>query len=91
MVQYEDDHGEVLPYTSSKNENFSGDQGRQSLCYLLRCAECCKKWSDLEIGEGNTSYISINYQQYALILPLLYSVYWILHVSAVTCHHHGDS
>jgi hypothetical protein len=28
-------------------------------------------------------------QQYALIVPLLYSTYWLLHVSAVAYHHHG--
>jgi hypothetical protein len=26
-------------------------------------------------------------QHYALIVPLLYSTYWLLHVSAVFCHH----
>jgi hypothetical protein len=30
---------------------------------------------------------SRNNQHYALILPLLYSVYWLLYVSAVVCHH----
>jgi hypothetical protein len=34
---------------------------------------------------------SINDQQYALIVPLLYSIYWLLHVSAVACHHQGAS
>jgi hypothetical protein len=24
-------------------------------------------------------------------IPLLYSMYWLLHVSAVACHHQGDS
>jgi hypothetical protein len=28
-------------------------------------------------------------QQYALIVPLLCSMYWLLHVSAVACHHQG--
>jgi 5-formyltetrahydrofolate cyclo-ligase len=28
-------------------------------------------------------------QQYALIVPLLYSTCWLLHVSAVACHHQG--
>jgi hypothetical protein len=28
-------------------------------------------------------------QQYALIVSLLYSTYWLLHVSAVACHHQG--
>jgi hypothetical protein len=28
-------------------------------------------------------------QQYALIVPLLYSKYWLLHVSAVAYHHQG--
>jgi hypothetical protein len=28
-------------------------------------------------------------QQYALIVPLLYSTYWLLHVLAVACHHQG--
>jgi hypothetical protein len=28
-------------------------------------------------------------QQYALIVPLLYSTYWLLHVSAVACLHQG--
>jgi hypothetical protein len=28
-------------------------------------------------------------QQYALISPLLYSIYWFQHVSAVACHHQG--
>jgi hypothetical protein len=32
-----------------------------------------------------------NNQQYALIVPLLYSIYWHLHVSAVACHHQGAS
>jgi hypothetical protein len=26
-------------------------------------------------------------QQYVLIVPLLYSTHWLLHVSAVACHH----
>jgi hypothetical protein len=26
-------------------------------------------------------------QQYALVVPLLYSINWLLHVSAVVCHH----
>jgi hypothetical protein len=30
-------------------------------------------------------------QHYALIVPLLYSTYWLLHVSAVVCHHQGAS
>jgi hypothetical protein len=34
---------------------------------------------------------SRNDQQYALIVPLLYSIYWLLHVSAVACHHQGAS
>jgi hypothetical protein len=34
---------------------------------------------------------SRNDQQYALILPLLYSVYWLLHVSAVACNQQGAS
>jgi hypothetical protein len=34
---------------------------------------------------------SINDQKYALIVPTLYSVYWLLHVSAVACHHQGAS
>jgi hypothetical protein len=32
-----------------------------------------------------------NDQQYALICNTLYSMYWLLHVSAVACHHHGAS
>jgi hypothetical protein len=28
-------------------------------------------------------------KQYALIVPLLYSTYWLLHVSAIACHHQG--
>jgi hypothetical protein len=28
-------------------------------------------------------------QQYALIVPLFYSTCWLLHVSAVACHHQG--
>jgi hypothetical protein len=28
-------------------------------------------------------------QQYALTVPLLYSTCWLLHVSAVACHHQG--
>jgi hypothetical protein len=28
-------------------------------------------------------------KQHALIVPLLYSTYWLLHVSAVACHHQG--
>jgi hypothetical protein len=32
---------------------------------------------------------SRNGQKYALIVPLLYSIYWLLHVSAVACHHQG--
>jgi hypothetical protein len=34
---------------------------------------------------------SRNDQHYALILPLLYSMYWLLHVSAVAYHHQGAS
>jgi hypothetical protein len=32
-----------------------------------------------------------NDQKYALILPFLYSIHWLLHVSAVACHHQGAS
>jgi hypothetical protein len=32
-----------------------------------------------------------NDQQYALTVPLLYSIYWLLHVSVVACHHQGAS
>jgi hypothetical protein len=32
-----------------------------------------------------------NDQQYALICNTLYSMYWLLHVSAVACHHQGAS
>jgi hypothetical protein len=28
-------------------------------------------------------------QQCALIVPFLYSMYWLLHVSAAACHHQG--
>jgi hypothetical protein len=31
----------------------------------------------------------INDQQYALTGNTLYSMYWLLHVSAVACHHQG--
>jgi hypothetical protein len=34
---------------------------------------------------------SRNDQKYALIVPLLYSIYWLLHVSAVGRHHQGAS
>jgi hypothetical protein len=34
---------------------------------------------------------SRNDQQYALILLLLYCIYWLLHLSAVACHHQGAS
>jgi hypothetical protein len=34
---------------------------------------------------------SWNDQQYALIVPLLYSTYWLLHVSEVACHHQKAS
>jgi hypothetical protein len=42
-----------------------------------------------ECGKSNTVNISRNDQQYALIVPLLYSIHWLLHVSAVACHHQG--
>jgi hypothetical protein len=38
-----------------------------------------------------TMQCSRNDQQYALIVPLLYSIYWLLHVLAVACHHQGAS
>jgi hypothetical protein len=28
-------------------------------------------------------------QQYAPIIPLLYAMYWLLHVLAAACHHQG--
>jgi hypothetical protein len=34
---------------------------------------------------------SRNNQHYAPIVPFLYSIYWLLHVSAVVCHHQGAS
>jgi hypothetical protein len=34
---------------------------------------------------------SRNDQQYALIVPILYYIYWLLHVSAVACNHQGAS
>jgi hypothetical protein len=30
-------------------------------------------------------------QQRALVVPLVYSTYWLLHVSAVVCRHQGAS
>jgi hypothetical protein len=39
--------------------------------------------------EGKRSVGSRNDQQYALTVPLLYSIYWLLHVSAVACHPQG--
>jgi hypothetical protein len=32
-----------------------------------------------------------NYQQYPLIVQTLYSIYWLLHVSAVACNYQGAS
>jgi hypothetical protein len=32
-----------------------------------------------------------NDQQYALICNTIYFMYWLLHVSAVACHHQGAS
>jgi hypothetical protein len=43
-------------------------------CLLLR----------VMMGAGNR-----NNQHYSLTVPLLYSIYWLLHVSAVACHHQG--
>jgi hypothetical protein len=34
---------------------------------------------------------SRNDQQYELVVPLLYSIYWLLHVSVVGCHNQGIS
>jgi hypothetical protein len=36
-----------------------------------------------------SSTISRNDQQYALTAPLPHSIYWLLHVLAVACHHQG--
>jgi hypothetical protein len=30
-------------------------------------------------------------KQYVLIVPILYSIYWLLHVSAVACYDQGAS
>jgi hypothetical protein len=48
-----------------------------------------KHVGDIKINNQNIS--SRNDQKYALIVPLLYSIYWLLHVSAVACHHQGAS
>jgi hypothetical protein len=34
---------------------------------------------------------SRNDQHYALVVPLLYSIYWLLYISVVACHHQGAS
>jgi hypothetical protein len=39
----------------------------------------------------DTKHFIRNDQQYALICNALYSMYWLLHVSAVACHHQGAS
>jgi hypothetical protein len=46
------------------------------------------RYSDVQILFYNSSR---NYQQYSLIVPLLYFISWLLHVSAVACHHQGAS
>jgi hypothetical protein len=44
--------------------------------------------ASVRIKEINISVLEKN-QQYALIVPPLYSTCWLLHVSAVVCHHQG--
>jgi hypothetical protein len=39
-----------------------------------------------EIGITTGLKSSGNDQQYAMVSPLLYSIHWPLHVSAVVCH-----
>jgi hypothetical protein len=41
--------------------------------------------------ENNSKLRSRNNQQYALIVPLVYSIHWLLHVLAVACHHQRAS
>jgi hypothetical protein len=48
---------------------------------VLEMTECYRARQLHDVLEEN--------QQYALIVPLLYSTCWLLHVSAVACHHQG--
>jgi hypothetical protein len=48
-------------------------------------------WGGDAIKFGHFLWHSRNDQQYALVVPVLYAINWLLHVSAVACHHQGAS
>jgi hypothetical protein len=57
-----------------------------------RLWNCCKNYSIHWFNVRTVHFRrSNNDQKYTLILPFLYSVYWLLHVSALACHYQGAS
>jgi hypothetical protein len=72
-------------YSREDNKNYS-------FLYLFKYKHFSKKDSnkviDLMFIPCIIRYIRKD-QRYTLIVPLLYSTYWLLRVSTVTCHHQG--
>jgi hypothetical protein len=82
-------------------------QNKPEFCHIYGCnLKSCHIWvfNLVLYPKKRTSHIDIslmfvlciirlsrNDQQFTLIVPLLYSIYLLLHVSAVACHHQGAS
>jgi hypothetical protein len=65
-----------------------GDFSKENTRMLdMRVAVLVPIVSQINMKSGS----SRNDKQYALAVPLLYSIYWLLHVSALACHHYGAS
>jgi hypothetical protein len=59
---------------------------------IIHLGNFCKMWGHMFVSLMFIPCIIRHirrYQQYALTVPLVYSMYWLQHVSAVACHHQG--
>jgi hypothetical protein len=78
------------------NKGFEVSQKIKLLVYLQFTIQCVKNCDILSFLVAGCQHFWINLpwrirrdQQHALIVPLLYSTYWLIHVSVVACHHQG--
>jgi hypothetical protein len=56
---------------------------------LVERIKCLILWVAFDLGLEHWHSRIRRDQQYALIVLFLYTTYWLLHVSAVACHHQG--
>jgi hypothetical protein len=70
------------PYSADVKKSRSRNSPRP-LWACMACNECALPLLPCVIRRIRRN------QQYALIVPLLYSTCWLLHVSAAACHHQG--